>query len=276
MKFELRDYLRRIGSPDIAVTAQGLAALQEAQMRSIAFENIDVFLGEIPGLDEASLWEKLILRRRGGYCLELNGLFGQALEALGFAARPILGRVRMGAPRGGPRSHHAWIVTVEGVDYLADAGFGGPASSAPLRLDDHTPQPAGGEIFRIREDYDSGERVVERKDDGGWFALYGFDEARIEQADLVAANVVCSRWEASPFPANLMMTRRLADGRVSLFNRTLKTVASGRAEARTIESEAGLTVVLRDKFGLSLADDFLSRLWRRLNTAGDLRHENAA
>ncbi|WP_456679164.1 hypothetical protein [Bradyrhizobium sp. LM6.9] len=42
-------------------------------------------------------------------------MFGLALEALDFTVRPILCRVRMGAPEGGPRTHHALIVDHRGL-----------------------------------------------------------------------------------------------------------------------------------------------------------------
>ncbi len=276
MAFELSGYLKRIDCLHIPVTAEGLATLQQAQMRAIAFENIDVLLGETPALDQDALWDKLITRRRGGYCLELNALFGQALEALGFAARPVLARVRMGAPCGGPRTHHAWVVTIGDTDYLADTGFGGPASNSPLLLEDDFLQQNGAGLFRIRYDHESGERVVERADGDGWFALYGFDEARVEFSDLTAANVVCSRWEGSPFPTNLMMTRLVGDERVSLFNRSLKTLAEGQVETRVVGSEAELAMVLRNAFGLQLAGEFVSRLWWRIQAEDNGRSEAAA
>lgn len=89
-------------------------------------------LGAVPDLSDAAVWEKLIEARRGGYCFELNKLFGHALVALGFDVQPILCRVRMGAPAGGPRTHRAFIVSIGGVDWLADAGFGGPGPAEPL------------------------------------------------------------------------------------------------------------------------------------------------
>ncbi|PKP70283.1 MAG: hypothetical protein CVT82_07200 [Alphaproteobacteria bacterium HGW-Alphaproteobacteria-4] len=67
--------------------------------------------GRLPGLAPHAVWRKSVLERRGGYCLELNALLGYALTALGFRAEPVLGRVRMGAAVGGPRTHLAlWTV----------------------------------------------------------------------------------------------------------------------------------------------------------------------
>ena len=92
MAFDLATYLARIGLSDCAPTPTGLAALQRAQMETVAFENIDPFTGIVPELALDAVWTKLVLSARGGYCFELNALLGEALQAIGFDARPVLGR----------------------------------------------------------------------------------------------------------------------------------------------------------------------------------------
>lgn len=134
MTFDLSTYLARIELPAAACppTLAGLARLQHAQMSAIPFENLDPYLGAVPDLAPEAVWQKLVVARRGGYCFELNQLFGRALTELGFQVRPVLGRVRMGAPVASTRAHLAWIATVDGADYLVDTGFGGPGAIAPL------------------------------------------------------------------------------------------------------------------------------------------------
>jgi arylamine N-acetyltransferase len=53
--------------------------------RSIPFENLDPLMGiPVADLSAGALADKLVHRRRGGYCYEHNGLMGYVLEALGF------------------------------------------------------------------------------------------------------------------------------------------------------------------------------------------------
>lgn len=66
MTFNIAIYRNRIGLTRVPTTVDGLIALQQAQMRAIPFENIDVLLGDIPNLTENSIWAKLINARRGG------------------------------------------------------------------------------------------------------------------------------------------------------------------------------------------------------------------
>jgi len=263
MTFDLDRYLARLGIERPGPGVEGLARLQAAQMASIPFENLDPLLGLLPDLRPERIWAKLLAGGRGGYCLELNAIFGQALAALGYDAVPILGRVRMGAAQDGPRAHLAWIVSCEGGEWLADCGFGGPAPRRPIAIN-ATGQSDGAGCFRIRPDPTSGERVLERAVEDGWFALYGFDGVRPWPVDIEAANVVCSRWEQSPFPGNLLVTRLTPDGRASLHNRDGKTESGGMVSTWTLRSAPDLEARLRADFGIRLGHGEAARVWRRI------------
>jgi N-hydroxyarylamine O-acetyltransferase len=265
MPFNKEQYLSRIGISQPPATTEGLVRLQLAQLQAIAFENIDPLLGVTPSLDTASIVRKLIFDRRGGYCFELNGLFGQALEALGFSYTPVLARVRMGQPEGGPRAHLFFLVETEDGAWLADAGFGGPGFPAPLRLETGMEQTMAGEAFRIRQDRLFDELVVEKHTADGWFALYGFDRASVRPCDLEAANVVCSSWSQSPFPFHLMMNRCTPRGRISLFDTNFTETQSGTSVTRVIETPAELGEIIRDDFGIDIGPAPLAAIAARLS-----------
>jgi N-hydroxyarylamine O-acetyltransferase len=260
MSFHLTAYLERIEHDPLAVSPEGLAALQLAQMRAIAFENLDPFLGQTPSLDPNLLWAKLVPAGRGGYCLELNLLFEGALSALGYQSRRILGRVRMGRDSGGPRAHLAHLVSLKSETFLADTGFGGPGAAAPLPVRSTEPVVTKLGTFRIRPDHATGEKVLERQTEDGWFALYGWDEGSVSWADLVEANTLCSTSKASPFPTHLMLNLVRDDGRASLFDLRLAEGAS----QRTLQSPEDLHDVLTHVFGLSIGPEVHSTLWTKL------------
>ncbi len=261
--FDLSAYLARIGAAPEAPSARALAALQAAQMRAIPFENIDVLLGAVPDLDPDALATKLVDQRRGGYCLELNGLFGRALAALGYPVRPVLGRVRMGAAQGGPRAHLAHVVSVGGRRFLADTGFGGPGASVPLDIDARTAIETPLGVYRLRVDAASGERVLERREQEAWFALWSFDDVAVQPPDVIAANVVCARWDGAPFPAHLMASVLRGAGRASLFDLTLSLDGA----RRTLASRAELAAALSEVFGLTLDTARVAAVWSRLAPA---------
>jgi len=265
MTFSLPDYLARIGLDRIDASADGLDALVKAQMASIPFENIEPLLGTVPDLSPQALWRKLVTERRGGYCMEQNALLGEALDALGFAARPFLGRVRLGAPTGRQRSHYAWIVDLGGREFLADAGFGGPGAHGIVPLDGAGAEHAvGGRTFRLRADDATGETVLERLQPEGWFALYGFDRVPVTTHDVEAANFVCARWEKSPFPAHLMLSLHRDGGRAAMFDTALTLESAAGVERRTLDSTDEFAAVLDGVFGLQLDRVTADAVWSRI------------
>ncbi|MEW5421271.1 arylamine N-acetyltransferase [Amorphus sp. 3PC139-8] len=266
MVFQVSAYLKRIGVSNLAPDLDGLTRLQLAQMRAMPFESIDPFLGVIPDLSPEGLWRKLVVSGRGGYCFELNTLFGHALANLGFQARPILGRVRMRSPTGGPRAHLAHLVTIDGVDYLADAGFGGPAAIAPLRLETDRDQSAPNGRYRFRAEDASGDLLLERWTDTGWFPLHVITEQPFSAIDIEAANFLCARWSEMPFPSNLMVSRQLSDGQATLMNRAATVTTSEGTRTWTVADEAELDRLLNQTFGISADRPMVAAIWRRISS----------
>lgn len=265
MSFNLNRYLDRINlTLPVGSDREQLAALQLAQLTAIPFENTEPLLGRLPDLSTQAIWRKAVLERRGGYCLELNDLLGCALTALGFSYVSILGRIRMGAAVGGPRTHLAHLVEASGQTWLCDAGFGGPGSALPVALDMRSPVTTPWGTFRLRDDAATGETVLERETPTGWFALYGFDRSPITQAEIAEANILCATGSGSPFPSHLMMNRLTKEGRVSLFDREFTEMTATGTCQRSLTSASELSDVLANRFGLpeALARD--QAIWQRI------------
>src|SRR6185295_17124123 len=128
-------YLARIGLDfRPAATLHGLSTLHRAHLRSISYENIDVQLRRPVTIQRAPIYDKIVSRRRGGWCYEMNGVFGWALGELGFDVARATGAVRrdsMGEVSEG--NHLVLKVALEEGVFLADVGFGdGPLD--PIRL----------------------------------------------------------------------------------------------------------------------------------------------
>lgn len=75
-ELSVQAYLDRInyaGPTDVSLKT--LSALQEAHLQNVPYENLDILAGKHLSLAPASLYDKIVVRHRGGYCFELNGLF---------------------------------------------------------------------------------------------------------------------------------------------------------------------------------------------------------
>ena len=124
----LAAYLERVGLAEAPpADAVGLQGLQHAHRMAIPFENVDVRLGREIRIDSEGVFDKLVVRRRGGYCFEQNRLFADVLAELGLPSRPLLARARLGpqSAEHPPRTHVLLLVEFGGEPWIADVGFGG-------------------------------------------------------------------------------------------------------------------------------------------------------
>jgi N-hydroxyarylamine O-acetyltransferase len=165
-------YLERINyHGPLAPTAETLRHLQLAHLLSVPFENLSIHCGEPIVLDDEALFDKIVKRRRGGFCYELNGLFAALLPAVGFDVSMIAGSaMNAGGEFGPPFDHMALLVTL-GDRWLADVGFG-DSFREPLRLVPGTVQDDRQHAYRI--DRDGECLTVMRQERGEWRAQYRF------------------------------------------------------------------------------------------------------
>ncbi|WP_306142879.1 arylamine N-acetyltransferase [Roseibium sp. MMSF_3412] len=266
MPFDLATYLDRIGLEKCPADLSGLKKLQTAQISSIPFENVLPFSGKVPDLDPDVLWQKLVRAKCGGYCFEVNSLLGQALNALGFPNRQVLARVRMGEPRGGARTHLAFVVPLDGDEWLVDAGFGGQAPAAPVKIVPHEEQPIRDQIYRIRFEDHSGEHVLERKTETGWFPLYGFDRVDVRREDIEAANFVCALSPMQSFAGSLKFYRLTQTGFFSFLNGRARCVDGGESREWQIREEAELRDFMKTDLGLGYDDPAIQAIADRLRS----------
>ena len=165
-------YLERIGlSETPPLDVFGLEILQRAHMTAVPFENLDVFArrGVETGLD----WSipKVVDRRRGGWCFELNGAFSALLADLGFEVKRLSGTVLL--PNSSDDPSHLALEVDLGDAYLVDVGFG-DSFIRPLLLDSDGVQDGGSDGFVIEHDGD--ERTLCRVGRNGLHEeLYRFD-----------------------------------------------------------------------------------------------------
>ena len=197
-------------------------------MLAVPFENLDIHLGSRLVLDREANYEKIVGRRRGGWCFELNGLFAGLLEALGFEVTLLGSRVH-GTDWVSQDLAHLLLRVDLDQPYVVDVGFGeGRFDPLPLSsiADDTIPHLDGMSILLSREP---------RK-------LTDFQE-------------MCDHLQTSP-DSGFVRTRvahlSLPDGRISLRELALMQERGGERTERELSGEDEWRQVLRDRFGLLL------------------------
>lgn len=238
-------YLERIGAdrperPDI----DALRKLQRAHLYAVPFENLSIHLGERIDLTEEALLDKLVDRRRGGFCYELNGAFAALLAALGYQVTLLAARVYGGGHLGPPFDHLVLRVDLD-EPWLVDVGFGA-FSIEPLRMaarDDQS-DPAG--TFRIVP-----------ADNGDLDVLFdGGPQYRLDQRPYALTDFAPTCWwqQTSPdshFTKSLTCSRATNSGRITLSGNRLIRTANGQRDETTLPTDADVLAAYREHFGMT-------------------------
>ncbi len=242
-------YLERIGiTAPVTADQAGLRELHRAHLLSVPFENLSIHLSEPISLEEDDLINKIVTRRRGGFCYELNGAFALLAEALGATVSRVGAQVYGDKGLGPPFDHLALIViAADGTGpWLADVGFG-RHSDYPLQLDDRAEQadPAGS--FLLTDAVDGDVEVVKN----------GAPQYLIERRPRALADFVPTCWwqQTSPdshFRAGPICSRLTEDGRISISDRTLIRTSGEARTQENLPTDSALLAAYRDHFGITL------------------------
>ena len=247
---EVRAYLDRIGAErPVVLDADAVAALHRAHLLTVPFENLSIHLAEPISLEGSDLIAKIITRRRGGFCYELNGAFALLLEALGAQVTRVAARVYGGEGKLGPLFDHlALVVRLPGGSgpWLADVGFGSN-STYPLRYGSREDQPDPGGRFALADTTDGDVELF--KD--------GEPQYRIEQRERHLDDFVPTCWwqQTSPdshFTLSTLCSRLTEDGRISLSGRTLIQTSGGTRTEQELGADGEVLAAYRNHFGIGV------------------------
>ncbi len=261
---DLAAYCRRLGyagplRPDLE-TLRALLILQPA---SITYENIDVLLDRGIDLSPAAVDDKLLHRGRGGYCYEQNGLLKRVLTEIGFNVTGLAARVQWNVPADAPprrRSHMALRVMIEGVPWLADAGFGSCVPTVPLRLDVPDPQPSQHETFRAMQVGTA--TMIQAEIAGVWRPVYELAAETYLDNDYEPLNWFAATHPNSHFRDSLKVARTTPQARATLLNGRLTIRKPNGETNRQILNAAEIGAALRDVFALPVEDSWAPMLRR--------------
>lgn len=248
----IQTYLERINyNGPLAPTAETLRALQVAHLLTVPFENLSIHAGEPIVLEDDALFDKIVERRRGGFCYEANGLFAALLRALGFDVAMLSAEVANAAGEFGPNFDHMTLLVSLEKRWLVDVGFG-DSFREPLLLDDRGEQVQGHRAYRILPD--ANRLLLEQRDDGDWKAEYRFTLQPYSYSDY---GEMCRYHQTSPeshFTRSRMCSRATEDGRITLSDmRFITTSNSGMPQTRqerTLASDVEYAEALREHFGI--------------------------
>ncbi len=247
---DAKAYFDRIGyrgSTD--PTLETLCALHRAHMLTVPFENLDIPLKRPIVLDEELLFDKIVHRRRGGFCYELNGLFSALLREVGFNVQRLSARVANAEGGFGMEFDHMTLLVQDDEPLLADVGFG-DSFIEPLRLDERGEQIQEPNRYRIVDDHE--HFIYLRQKKTGWTAQYIFTLKPCTLADFHGACYWTQTSPLSSFTQRRICSLATPDGRITLSDMRLIITSNGSRQEREVEGEVEYHDILRERFGIVL------------------------
>jgi N-hydroxyarylamine O-acetyltransferase len=258
-KMNVPAYLQRLHYTGLTgPAAETLRALHQAHLLAVPFENLDIHLGRTIALDEGAFYRKVVERRRGGFCYELNGLFAALLRRLGFEVTLLSARVAGADGRFGPEFDHLTLLVQLEERWLADVGFG-EGFREPLRLDEPGEQRQTHGAYRLSREGQSWTYWW-RNEAADWQAQYAFTLQPRQLADFAG---MCRHQQTSPdshFTQKRICSLATPAGRVTLTDSRLIVTSGGQREEQELMTQAEYAAALRDYFGVEEAECAAIRL----------------
>jgi N-hydroxyarylamine O-acetyltransferase len=245
------NYLNRIGIRDfdLAVTSENLRLLQRQHLLNIPFENLDIHWKRPITLDAKKFYEKIVGEKRGGFCYELNGLFYELLNEIGFQSRIISARVgKENGEFGAEYDHLAILTRVHNEEYLVDVGFGS-FTAEPLKFVLDVEQTDDNGIFSIRK-FDDDYFAVIKKVGDKWQSEYLFKNLERDLSEFISMCVFHQTSPESHFTHGKICSIMTSDGRKTLTDKKFIETKNTEKSEIDVDSDKEFNQILMREFNI--------------------------
>lgn len=244
------EYLNRIDYwHKIAADTETLFDLHKQHIFNVPFENLDVYYKKLFTIEPETVYQKVVVHYRGGFCYELNQLFHSLLTKIGFNSRIIAARIIDEAGNIGPAYDHMCLHVTTDKEYLADVGYG-DLFIQPLEIRESV-QHDGRNYFKLeRNDHDF---LLWMSADGTDFQKkYMFNLTEVSLSDFEKPCLDKQLNPDSYFVRNVICTKPTPTGRITVFNDKLIEKKEDQRLDTLITNDSELEHYLKTKFGITV------------------------
>lgn len=238
-------YLQDLG---IGASKPGLEQLQELQSRHIAkysFNNLAVILGKDIPLDTESVFQKIVLEGKGGYCFEHNKLVFEVLDHLGYDVSLKMARVVYNKEVDVPRTHRLTVLNLDGDQYVVDMGFGHYCPKYPVKMEKGLVQDQGDAVYRIVKNT-NGDFCMQIVKDDDFFTLYTFDMNTYTDMDCLTSHFYSHKYPTAGFVNNLVICLKKNEEVLSLRNHEFHLLKNGETKITPVSTADELLGYMND------------------------------
>ncbi|NXU93534.1 ARY2 protein, partial [Xiphorhynchus elegans] len=154
---DIKEYFARISyrgshnKPDLNT----LSDILQHHVQAVPFEDLSIHCGEKIELDLEATYNKIVRKKRGGWCMENNYLLSWVLKTLGYDVTLLGANVYFPelSAYAEEIDHLLLKVVLDGKSYIVDGGFGMSYQMwQPMELISGTDQPQVPGVFRFQEE----------------------------------------------------------------------------------------------------------------------------
>ncbi len=245
-------YLNRIKyQGTIEANYDCLCNLHRSHVMNIPFEDLDIHFGKKIVLEVDSLFNKIVINKRGGFCYELNYLFYKLLTNIGFDCCMVSSRIKDDEGYGPPFDHMSIIVKLDDI-WLVDVGYG-DLFIEPIKISTNSIQKDDFKDYKIEKLNDNEFVLLEsHKGVHNFIERYIFDCTPRSIEDFFA-QCECKQSSAdSYFVQNTICTIPTQTGRKTIFNNVYKTKSLSTTTEEIILSNDDLKKILDEVFNIRM------------------------
>lgn len=239
---------------DLKITAamdvDFLNQLQSKHIARYSFNSLAVVLGHDISLEIEAIFNKIVEKKRGGYCFEHNKLVLTVLKEIGFDVRLLMAKVIYNRDIDVARTHRITLLNLQGDDYIVDAGFGHLGARYPVKLELGLEQDQGDAVYRIvknsQEDY-----CYQLLKDNEFFTLYTFNYYHYSEAECLPAHFYSHKSPEAAFVNNMVVCRKFYNDILSLRNDNFSRISNEATITTVISNPTQLHQILNDEFELN-------------------------
>ena len=239
---------------DLKITAamdfDFLNQLQSKHIARYSFNSLAVVLGHDISLEVEAIFNKIVEKKRGGYCFEHNKLVLTVLKEIGFDVRLLMAKVIYNRDIDVARTHRITLLNLQGDDYIVDAGFGHLGARYPVKLELGLEQDQGDAVYRIvknsQEDY-----CYQLLKDNEFFTLYTFNYYHYSEAECLPAHFYSHKSPEAAFVNNMVVCRKFYNDILSLRNDNFSRISNEATITTVISNPIQLHQILNDEFELN-------------------------
>lgn len=247
----VEEYLKRLGIyEELDISFDSLCKIQQNHLLNIPFENFNIHLYKELNLEKDFIFDKIVNKKRGGLCYEMNYLLYLILVTMGFDAELIGSKTK---DDGNFFDHPLIKVFLNNNYYLVDVGFGDNFMK-PIKLSKNTIHTDTKGIFKISF-IEGNEYLLEKLTNDIFVKQFIIRDKEEKIEDFYTRKDWYVSSNQSIFKKNFFCSKEYLDGRVSLKEDKIKYTRGNKVFIEGINNEDSFLNHLVGIFGIDLLDD---------------------